>query len=92
MSKLVDIEDAKKCADIAIKWGWSLPEFRENMDEWEDFVELVRCKDCKFNQGNYKCLYQDSIIQVPNDNDFCSYGKKRDEETTAPEAYQETEK
>ena len=62
------------------------------MDEWEDFVELVRCKDCKFNQGNYKCLYPDSIIQVPNDNDFCSYGKKRDEETTVPEAYQETEK
>ena len=42
--------------------------------------EIIRCKDCKFNQGNYKCLYSDSIIRVPNDNDFCSYGERRTDE------------
>lgn len=42
-----------------------------------DVVEVVRCKDCRFSTGEPKCLYPDSIIRVPKDDDFCSYGKRR---------------
>lgn len=46
----------------------------------EDVAKVVRCKDCRYNDGSRKCLYPDSIIAVPDDDDFCSYGKKREEE------------
>lgn len=42
-----------------------------------DVVEVVRCKDCKYNTGDHKCLYPDSIIKVPDDYDYCSYGQRR---------------
>lgn len=38
---------------------------------------IVRCKDCKYNRGDHKCLNPDSIIIIPDDNDFCSYGERR---------------
>ena len=41
-----------------------------------NMVEVVRCKDCKYNRGDHKCLFPDSIIKIPDDNDFCSYGKR----------------
>ena len=43
-----------------------------------DVVDVVRCKDCRYNTGDHKCLYPDSIIKVPDDNDFCSYGRRND--------------
>ena len=46
----------------------------------EDVAKVVRCKDCRYNDGGRKCLYPDSIIAVPDDDDFCSYGKERGEE------------
>ena len=42
--------------------------------------EIVRCKDCKFNKGHNKCLNEHSIIDIPNDNDYCSYGERKDNE------------
>lgn len=52
--------------------------------EWRDGVvdaipaadvrPVVRCRDCKYNTGTKKCLHPDSIIRVPADDDFCSYG------------------
>ena len=41
-------------------------------------VEVVRCKDCEHNTGEPKCLHPDSIIKVPKDNDFCSYGRRKE--------------
>lgn len=38
--------------------------------------EIVYCKDCKFNKGVNKCFHPDSVMIIPDDNDFCSYGKK----------------
>lgn len=43
-----------------------------------DVVEVVRCKDCKFNKGHNKCLNEHSIIDIPSDNDYCSYGERKD--------------
>lgn len=42
-----------------------------------DVVDVVRCKDCKFNSGAKKCLNPNSFIAVPADDDYCSYGEKR---------------
>ena len=65
--------------------GW-LPETPEDVLRGaekipaEDVAKVVRCKDCRYNDGSRKCLYPDSIIAVPDDDDFCSYGKERGEE------------
>jgi hypothetical protein len=45
-----------------------------------DAVEVVRCKDCKFNKGHNKCLNEHSIIDIPKDDDYCSYGERKDED------------
>lgn len=43
-----------------------------------DVVPVVRCKDCKYNASTHKCLNPDSFFLVPNDNDFCSYGERKE--------------
>lgn len=45
-----------------------------------DVVPVVRCKDCKYNRGSKKCLNPDSFFAVPKDDDFCSYGERKDDE------------
>lgn len=42
-----------------------------------DVVQVVRCKDCKYNATTHKCLNPDSFFLIPKDNDFCSYGERR---------------
>lgn len=44
-----------------------------------DAVEVVRCRECRFNTTEKKCLNSDSIIRIPSDNDFCSYGQRRED-------------
>ena len=44
-----------------------------------DVVKVVRCKDCKYNATTHKCLNLDSFFLIPKDDDFCSYGEKREE-------------
>lgn len=45
-----------------------------------DTAPVVRCRDCKYNRhGGRKCLHPDSIIRTPDDDDFCSYGQRREE-------------
>lgn len=44
-----------------------------------DAVPVVRCRECRFNTTEKKCLNPDSIIKIPGDNDFCSYGEPREE-------------
>lgn len=43
-----------------------------------DVAEVVRCKDCKYNIGTKKCLNPDSFFAMPKDDDFCSYGERRE--------------
>lgn len=42
-----------------------------------DVAPVVRCKDCKYNVGTKKCLNPDSFFAVPKDDDFCSYGERK---------------
>lgn len=46
MSKCVDFEDVKVIVELGIKNGWTLQDFRENMDLWDDFVEGYRWRLC----------------------------------------------
>ena len=41
--------------------------------------EIIHCHECKYNTDSHKCLNPDSFFLVPNDNDFCSYGKRRED-------------
>lgn len=41
--------------------------------------EIIRCKDCKFNKGKHKCFNPNSVAIFPSENDFCSYGKPKEE-------------
>ena len=43
----------------------------------ERHLDLVRCKDCRFNKhpSNDLCLIKKAGI-YPDDDDFCSYGEK----------------
>lgn len=60
-----------------------VPIFR--MKQWfehqlsADVVPVVRCKNCKYNTTTHKCLNPDSFFLIPKDDDFCSYGKRREE-------------
>ena len=39
MAKLVDYKDVLECIDLAIKYGWTLEEFKASVNGWMDFVE-----------------------------------------------------
>lgn len=43
-----------------------------------DVVEVVRCKNCKYNTGEHKCFHPDSVFSVPADDDYCSYGRRKE--------------
>ena len=43
-----------------------------------DVAPVVRCKDCKYNATTHKCLNPDSFFLIPKDDDFCSYGERRE--------------
>lgn len=44
-----------------------------------DAVEIVRCKDCKYNREDstfYSC--KKNVVHYPNDPEyFCAYGKRK---------------
>lgn len=47
--------------------------------EWQG--ELVRCKDCIHHvkdNGFTMCSHDDGLCGDANDNDFCSYGERRE--------------
>lgn len=41
---------------------------------------LIRCKECKFNNGESKCFAPNSVFQYPSDDDYCSYGERKAED------------
>ena len=41
-AKMVELAVLKRCADMCIRLGWTLQDFRKNMDEWdEDTVDIT---------------------------------------------------
>lgn len=49
MAKCVDFEDVKECVKYGITHGWSLQDFLESMDEWEDFAEGYKWHDAEMD-------------------------------------------
>lgn len=70
MSRSADCECIKKRLEKAAKRVGAIPA--------ADVPPVVRCKDCKYNRGSKKCLNPDSFFAVPKDDDFCSYGERKE--------------
>ena len=82
MSRYIDADKTKKHfgdyfekVGIVRRYAESIV---DNAIPTADVVEVVRRKDCKFNKGYNKCLNEHSIIDIPNDDDYCSYGERKD--------------
>lgn len=61
---------------IAVETALSLPTV--------DAAPVVRCKDCQFSKyfeesGTRKCRTQGGLYRTVQDDDFCSYGEKKEE-------------
>lgn len=65
--------------EIAVAQAKRMP-YREIPDG--DVVEVVRCKDCKWRNEGDDCTHEwwRDGIKIVEDNDFCSYGERRDED------------
>ena len=88
MAKFQTMEEfAKKAVDLA------LDEFEydgKTIREWTELIltgnltDVVRCKDCKHRGTDY-CIFHvkgepaDEEVLKKLDNDFCSYGERREE-------------
>ena len=47
------------------------------MFENNDFVQVVRCKDCKwYDSERHDCPYMEEVL----DDDYCSYGELKEQE------------
>ena len=55
--------------------GWE-DKVVEKLLEKGDFVEVVRCKDCK-NHNRPRLGYCSMTLCLVNSDDFCSYGKRK---------------
>jgi hypothetical protein len=63
---------------------------RGGLVHWKDIeeapsIEIVRCSECKHQWREYKvCAHEANVVEGvcgkrAEDNDFCSYGDKRDD-------------
>ena len=44
----------------------------------ENYVEVVRCKDCKWYNKSGCAIYIADDTDKPTENDFCSFGERAD--------------
>lgn len=42
-----------------------------------DAVEVVRCKDCRWNNGENYCLNDGTFFELCADDAYCSFGERR---------------
>lgn len=66
-------ETVKRCIEV----DDSVP----NAANAVDFVEVVRCKDCKYSYFNDElcCSFGHGLCRIKDENQYCSYGKRREE-------------
>lgn len=77
MDEYIARNTAKRWLAFAVGTGVSAAETIDQVPA-ADVALVVRCKDCKYNRGSKKCLNPDSFFAVPKDDDFCSYGERKD--------------
>ena len=56
---MIKLEDVRKAADLAIELGFTLADFRRNMDEWEEDEGEVHREDRL--KGNCENTREDDI-------------------------------
>ncbi len=77
MDEYIARNTAKRWLAFAVGTGVSAAETIDQVPA-ADVAPVVRCKDCKYNRGSKKCLNPDSFFAVPKDDDFCSYGERKE--------------
>lgn len=79
MPRYIDADELKKCSFVIAYKD------EQNITQYGEFVEVVRCKDCKHKyydsdqiicQKLYCC---DGDNFVPSEEDFCSHGERSEE-------------
>ena len=51
---------------------------KNEMIESNDWVEVVRCKGCKYYDGDELCLSEKGTIVFVTDDDYCSKGEREE--------------
>lgn len=57
----------------------SLEDYQELQRHFINWEPVVRCGDCR-HRGTLNCRWVDDYEDFPSDDDYCSYGKRRDDE------------
>lgn len=74
----VEMDEAPDDIFTFFPYNEDCPHFKNKAD----FVEVVRCKDCK-HRGKDECMFHingepaDEEFLLKCDNDFCSYGERK---------------
>lgn len=76
MSHLIDA-DKLKADFIGNRYGAQAIEYVIDQQPTVDAVEVVRCKDCMYRDGN-ACDYS-SVYVRPNG--YCQWGRRKEDET-----------
>lgn len=71
-------------SEYAKGWNDAIDAIVKNACDFTDVVEVVRCKDCKWwEKGKDYTPYcshpVDGLFIAENENNFCSYGERREE-------------
>lgn len=85
----LEYEDADVCEQngYGAIWGFSKRSIIDLIQNIQtvDAVEVVHCKDCKHLENGCRCYYplgvilaNDDWLLVYGDDDFCSYGERKD--------------
>lgn len=76
----------KRMANITVPIQSQLPDDwveqivdRLRNDPESEWVQIVRCKDCKYWDSTGHCLYGSRLAWRGNYNDYCSCAKRREE-------------
>ena len=79
MGKYVDIEELKKVTHEKLCLDFTKIILDNIIDEMssDDIVKVIRCKDCKKYIEPY-CTRFIVAMQTVTDNDFCSYGERKE--------------
>lgn len=54
-------------------------DFRKMIADGE-LVEVVRCKECRWNNGENYCLNEKTFFELCADDAYCSFGERRTDE------------
>ena len=71
--------DRDPASDAACNLRRKCEYYAEAIEALRDAGKLVLCKDCYWRNRNY-CMHPTDGMNVTQDDDFCSYGERREGE------------